>query len=124
MTVSATWAIIAVVQTPPNRSVEPPEPRFLSCPCTCDPVALSAGSTPRIAAPATVSPRRVEHRGELQARVDPERQPAALAGKERGQAELQRPVRGHEADDGRDRRQYERLDEELATIRPRLAPSA
>ena len=42
--------------TRPNRSVEPPLPRFRSCACTREPVALSAGNTPSIAAPATARP--------------------------------------------------------------------
>ena len=56
MTVSATCAIIAVVQTAPNRRVDPPEPTLLSCICTSLPVAFRAGNTPRMAAAMTVRP--------------------------------------------------------------------
>ena len=44
ITVTATCAIIAVVHTPPKRSVDP-APRLRSCACTLMPVALIAGST-------------------------------------------------------------------------------
>ena len=47
ITVSATWTIMAVVQNPPNRSVEPPAPRFLSCAWTWDAGDLQRGQDPR-----------------------------------------------------------------------------
>ncbi len=50
----ATCAIIAAVQNPPKRSVEPPTPRVRSWVCTCADVAFSPGSTPRMVAPAMV----------------------------------------------------------------------
>ena len=54
MTAKATWPIIAAVQTLPKRSVAP-APRLRSRVWTCERVAFSAGSTPRIAAAAIVS---------------------------------------------------------------------
>ena len=55
MTVRATCAIIAVVQNLPNRNVEPPTPMVRNWVWTCDEVIFSAGSTPRMAAPASVN---------------------------------------------------------------------
>ena len=56
MTVSATWKIITLVQTHPNRSVEPPAPRFFSFACAWAPVTFSAGKIPSSAAPRIVRP--------------------------------------------------------------------
>ena len=87
-----------VVQTQPNRSVEPPAPRFLSCACTCDPVALSAGSTPRIAAPTTVARRHRSPWSSFRPGSIQNGRPRS-ARVVRGHAPLQCPMRGGESDD-------------------------
>ena len=56
MAVSATWTIIAPVQTRPKRSVAPPVPRFARCGCRRARVTFSAGRSDNIAAPTTARP--------------------------------------------------------------------
>ena len=56
MAVSATWTIIAPVQTRPKRSVAPPLPRFARCGCTRARVTFSAGRNDNIAALTTARP--------------------------------------------------------------------
>ena len=56
MAVSATWTIIAPVQTRPKRNVAPPLPRFARCGCTRARVTFSAGRSDNIAALPTARP--------------------------------------------------------------------
>ena len=65
MAVSATWTIIAPVQTRPKRSVAPPLPRFARCGCTRARVTFSAGRNANIAALTTARPPAIQNRRKL-----------------------------------------------------------
>ena len=112
MAVSATWTIIAPVQTRPKRSVAPPVPRFARCGCTRARVTFSAGRNDNIAALTTARPpayRIVEsfRPGVIQNGAPPAG-PVDVFDPPR-----QRPVGGNETDRSRDGREHKGLHEEL-----------
>ena len=127
ITVSATWKIMTLVQIQPNRSVEPPAPRFLSCAWACAPVTFSAG---RIAEQRGADNRQhggEDHGGRLQAGIDPERQRVGLTGVDTPPCPTSaRSSRAAGRPPPR-RREHERFDEQLrrrSARAPRRARSA
>ena len=112
MAVSATCAIMAVVQTRPNRSVLPPAPRFIKCDCRRVRVTLSAGRSDTMAAPDDREAAGVENRRDFKAGRHPERN-ASLALGHRFDSPAQRAIGGDQTDRGRDGREHQGLDEQL-----------